>query len=88
MVDDAPDTDAPSAPPPRIAVVVRDDLAVWQALNVTAFLVSGIGSRYADLIGDTQAIMRIVVVLPAPLGPRKPKTSPGCTSKSMPSTAT
>lgn len=52
MVDDAPDTDAPSAPPPRIAVVVRDDLAVWQALNVTAFLVSGIGSRYADLIGE------------------------------------
>ena len=37
--------------------------------------------------GDTQAIMRIVLVLPAPLGPRKPKLSPAATSKSMPSTA-
>jgi len=33
-------------------VVVRDDLAVWQRLNVTAFLVSGIGSRFPDLVGD------------------------------------
>jgi hypothetical protein len=32
--------------------------------------------------------MRIVVVLPAPLGPRKPKTSPRPTLKSMLSTAT
>ncbi len=31
--------------------------------------------------------MRMVVVLPAPLGPRKPKTSPGWTVKSIPSTA-
>src|SRR5918997_6785037 len=38
--------------------------------------------------GETQAIMRIVVVLPAPLGPRKPNTSPRCTVKSTPSTAT
>jgi hypothetical protein len=42
----------PTAPPPKIAVVVRDDLATWQALNVTAFLVSGIGTRYPDLIGE------------------------------------
>jgi hypothetical protein len=26
----------------KVAVVVRDDLATWQALNVTAFLMSGI----------------------------------------------
>jgi hypothetical protein len=26
----------------KIAVVLRDDLAVWQKTNVTAFLVSGI----------------------------------------------
>ena len=38
--------------------------------------------------GETQAIMRIVVVLPAPFGPRKPNTSPRRTSKSTPSTAT
>ena len=28
--------------------------------------------------GETQPIMRMVEVLPAPLGPRKPKASPGC----------
>jgi hypothetical protein len=28
--------------PTKIAVVVRDDLATWQRLNVTAFLISGI----------------------------------------------
>jgi hypothetical protein len=32
-------------------------------------------------------IMRIVVDLPQPLGPRKPNTSPRRTSRSMPSTA-
>ncbi len=31
--------------------------------------------------------MRMVEVLPAPLGPRKPNDSPAATSKSMPSTA-
>jgi len=30
---------------------VRDDLAVWQKLNVTAFLTSGIVGRAAGLIG-------------------------------------
>ena len=51
-MDDAPESDAPAAPPPKIAVVVRDDLATWQALNVTAFLVSGIGTCHPDLIGE------------------------------------
>ena len=37
---------------------------------------------------DTQPIMRIVDVLPAPFGPRNPNASPGSTWKSMPSTAT
>src|SRR4030042_279465 len=37
--------------------------------------------------GETQAIMRVVVVLPAPLGPSRPKHSPLETSKLMPSTA-
>jgi hypothetical protein len=41
-----------------------------------------------SLIGDTQPIIRIVEVLPAPLGPRNPNDSPGATSKSMASTAT
>ena len=37
--------------------------------------------------GDTQPTIRIVLVLPAPFGPRKPKLSPAATSKSMASTA-
>lgn len=39
----------------KIAVVVRDDLAPWQELNVTAFLVSGIGTQLPDLIGEPYA---------------------------------
>lgn len=35
----------------KIAIVVRDDLAVWQKLNVTAFLMSGIAGANPDLIG-------------------------------------
>ena len=38
-------------------------------------------------IGSSVASMRSMVVLPAPLGPSTPKTSPGRTSRSMPSTA-
>jgi hypothetical protein len=35
----------------KIAVVVRDDLAVWQKLNVVAFLISGIVAAHHDVIG-------------------------------------
>jgi hypothetical protein len=34
----------------KIAVLLRDDLATWQRLNVTAFLVSGIASP--SLLGE------------------------------------
>src|SRR5579875_2416257 len=37
--------------------------------------------------GDMHEIIRIVLVLPAPLGPRNPKHSPRAISKSTPSTA-
>ncbi len=40
-----------------------------------------------SVTGDTAPIILIVDVLPAPLGPRKPKASPRRTSKSMWSTA-
>src|SRR4051812_16519153 len=40
-----------------------------------------------SLTGETAPIIRIVEILPAPLGPRNPKASPARTSKSMPSTA-
>jgi hypothetical protein len=36
----------------KIAVLLREDLEVWQRLNVTAFLVSGIASANPELIGD------------------------------------
>jgi hypothetical protein len=35
----------------KIAVVLRDDLPVWQKLNVTAFTVSGIAGTTPDLVG-------------------------------------
>ena len=45
----------------KIAIVVREDLATWQKLNVTAFLTSGIvgatpgilGENYLDAAGNT-----------------------------------
>lgn len=36
----------------KIAVAVREDLETWQKLNLTAFVVSGIGSRHPGLIGE------------------------------------
>ena len=44
----------------KIAIVVREDLATWQKLNVTAFLTSGIvganegllGAPYEDAVGN------------------------------------
>jgi hypothetical protein len=36
----------------RIAVVVRDDLAAWQACNVTAFMVAGIAATAPETIGE------------------------------------
>ncbi|MDP9682648.1 DUF2000 domain-containing protein [Streptomyces griseoviridis] len=35
----------------KIAVLLRDDLATWQRLNVTAFLVSGLGPQVPEVIG-------------------------------------
>ena len=39
----------------KLAVVLRDDLATWQRLNVTAFLVSGIGTACPETIGEPYA---------------------------------
>ncbi|MDO3703140.1 DUF2000 domain-containing protein [Micromonospora sp. C28SCA-DRY-2] len=36
----------------KIAVLIRDDLAAWQRLNVTAFLVSGVAGAEPDLLGE------------------------------------
>ncbi|EGX55527.1 hypothetical protein SZN_32406 [Streptomyces zinciresistens K42] len=47
---------APASAPLRfdtkIAVLLREDLETWQRLNVTAFLVSGLGTQAAEVIGD------------------------------------
>ncbi len=34
----------------KVAVVVRDDLAVWQKLNVTAFLISGVIADAGEIV--------------------------------------
>ncbi len=36
----------------KIAVIVRNDLAAWQKLNVTAFVSSGIAHAAADVVGE------------------------------------
>lgn len=36
----------------KIAFIVREDLLVWQKLNVTAFLTSGVLGADADMIGE------------------------------------
>nr|WP_223183008.1 MULTISPECIES: DUF2000 domain-containing protein [unclassified Streptomyces] len=39
----------------KIAVLLREDLETWQRLNVTAFLVSGLGTRLPEVIGEPYA---------------------------------
>jgi hypothetical protein len=36
----------------KIAAIVRDDLATWQKLNVTAFTISGIAGTNNEVIGE------------------------------------
>lgn len=36
----------------KVAILVLDDLAVWQKLNVTAFLATGIAAAAPDAIGE------------------------------------
>jgi|TARA_B100001778_G_scaffold332414_1_gene338688 hypothetical protein len=65
----------------KIAIVVREDLATWQKLNVTAFLMSGItganpeimGEPYRDAAGHTYHSLCIqpVIVLSADQGTLK-----------------
>ena len=67
----------------KIAVVVRDDLATWQRLNVTAFMVSGviaqagaaaIGQDYLDADGRRYLPLLIQPVLVLEAAARKLKT--------------
>ena len=46
-------TDAPrAAASTKIVLAVRDDLELWQKLNVAAFLPSGLGTIAAELVGE------------------------------------
>lgn len=36
----------------KIAVALRDDLATWQRLNVTAFLASAVAAARPDVVGE------------------------------------
>ena len=36
----------------KVAILVLDDLAVWQKLNVTAFLATGIAAAAPDALGE------------------------------------
>ena len=59
----------------KIAIVRRNDLAMWQKLNVTAFLTSGIvganpgilGEPYEDAAGNTYSplVIQPIIVLSA-----------------------
>jgi hypothetical protein len=59
----------------KIAIVVREDLATWQKLNVTAFLTIGVvganagilGERYEDAEGNTYnaLVVQPIIVLSA-----------------------
>nr|WP_306321127.1 MULTISPECIES: DUF2000 domain-containing protein [unclassified Streptomyces] len=50
------ETPAPAPAPTRfdtkIAVLLREDLETWQRLNVTSFLVSGLGTQSPEVIGE------------------------------------
>ena len=48
----------------KIAVLLRDDLEPWQRLNVTAFLVSGLGAVIPEVIGEPYADADGVPYLP------------------------
>ncbi|MFI2413049.1 DUF2000 family protein [Streptomyces sp. NPDC018947] len=46
------DTESPVRFDTKIAVLLREDLETWQRLNVTAFLVSGLGTQVPEVIGE------------------------------------
>ena len=72
----------------KVAVVVRDDLAAWQRLNVCAFLISGviaaagevaIGEDYVDSDGNRYLplLVQPVVVLEAERRQAQDRPRPG-----------
>ncbi|WP_240983033.1 DUF2000 domain-containing protein, partial [Streptomyces sp. S3(2020)] len=56
--------DAPIRFDTKIAVLLREDLEPWQRLNVTAFLVSGLGTTVPEVVGEPYEDADGVVYLP------------------------
>jgi hypothetical protein len=48
----------------KIAVLLRADLQTWQRLNVTAFLVSGLGTAEPEVIGEPYEDADATIYLP------------------------
>src|SRR3954462_8640507 len=48
----------------KIAVLLREDLETWQRLNVTAFLVSGLGTAVPEVVGEPYEDADAVAYLP------------------------
>ncbi|MFC8091962.1 DUF2000 family protein [Streptomyces sp. NPDC057301] len=52
MNDTSTSTPEPVRFDTKIAVLLREDLETWQRLNVTAFLVSGLGTQLPEVVGE------------------------------------
>ncbi|MFJ4683722.1 DUF2000 family protein [Streptomyces sp. NPDC088789] len=69
MMTTDPSAPGPLTAPPvrfdtKIAVLLRADLEPWQRLNVTAFLVSGLGTDLPEVIGEPYEDADAVAYLP------------------------
>jgi hypothetical protein len=42
----------------KVAILVLEDLAIWQKLNVTAFLATGIAAAAPEALGNLTKIQR------------------------------
>lgn len=51
-MDVGAESQTPARPDTKIAIVVRDDLATWQKLNMTAFLASAVAHAVPAAVGE------------------------------------
>ena len=52
----------------KIKIVLWEGLKPWQALNVTAFLMSGIAGTQ-EIIGKPTSMLRVISTCPCPSSP-------------------
>jgi len=67
----------------KIAIVVRNDLADWQKLNVTAFLTSGVLGADRDLLGEPYEDADGVIYTPLAIQPMIVLTTDGAGLKKI-----